>query len=241
MAYLNYCPLDIQLEILKYNPCFRRLNKLFHVEGKQIFDQMYSNLPISKQEYKKYIKTIKDDYYIPAIVYNNMSVNIMSINIMYNDTIDSSYNIKYYPEAINPKFYISSIKMVKNSTLKALTNSYNIYDTITSLMILDKRGNVITEKYIDEFLDNICRKDIINKDNQDIDIYLNLIFTYNYMKSNANMLMCKNIEISESYNVSFKGGSAININTFQESISVLLHEIEELKIIVKTQLLQLFQ
>src|ERR1044072_9543286 len=47
-------PLEIQLIILSYNPCFIRLNKYYRINGLNMFIEHYSNLPVSYNEVINY-------------------------------------------------------------------------------------------------------------------------------------------------------------------------------------------
>jgi hypothetical protein len=94
MYQFKTLPLEIQLEILKYQPNFRRVNKLYYVKGKQIFEKFYLNIPISKKEYLQTIKECNNT----TIIYNNMSISICNNphfwkEKMINDDIPMIYKV----------------------------------------------------------------------------------------------------------------------------------------------------
>ena len=60
----NNLPLETQLEILKYNPSSRRLTKKHHIEGKNIFNQMYCDKKISHIEFVNYIQENQPDNFV---------------------------------------------------------------------------------------------------------------------------------------------------------------------------------
>lgn len=101
----NYFPLDVQLEILKYNSQFRTLNKTYHKEGLTIFKETYGNDPVSINEY---IKNINENPSCVFLWYNhNFSIKI--IHKLNNVNIVNEYNIMFNPQAIDPGHFNNNV------------------------------------------------------------------------------------------------------------------------------------
>src|SRR5687767_604377 len=100
-------PIEMMIEILKYKPFFRRINKLFYIQGEHQFKKLYGSLPIGKNEFIKYQTHFKgtvftlDDYTLVA-----------SYLRLHHD----GYAIGLYhePKSISALFYCKSIHFYKN-------------------------------------------------------------------------------------------------------------------------------
>ena len=141
MNFVHF-PLDIQIEILKYNPLFRGVNKTFYDQGYYMFKTLYSNLPITKKEYLNYIQLNK----YTCCYRSNLSDMIMITNI------EGTYCCSTYYSLVNGKYNSLSTSTSRSVYLLIMYNDY-IFDIETTFNIYQlrnlpaKRSDII-KKYL---------------------------------------------------------------------------------------------
>ena len=94
----NHLPLDMQIEIVKYNSNFRRINKTFYQEGYHMFKIMYADLPITLDEFLTFFKVNKNEKVCIYIEINDILfikyIKYISFDNLY--LIQTYYIQKYY-------------------------------------------------------------------------------------------------------------------------------------------------
>ena len=71
----NELPLEMQSNILRFNPNMRKINKIFYEDTKQYYYDTYCQLPISQNEFMKYInKHLPDQFAIFSFQEENFKV-----------------------------------------------------------------------------------------------------------------------------------------------------------------------
>lgn len=219
MAF-NGLPFEMQLEIVKYNENFRRINTTFYNKGYMIFKECYMNKPITMNEFSKYYFNSNDGTPIIIYSYNNLDVTIY---VMRSQCCIETFTIQYNPESVKPEFYIAQIciyqkkklygiKQLKQELLKI--KNYQ-FDAITSLMLLEKRGNIIDQKYINQYIDSIYQ----TKYDNDVSCLINKIVTDIYMKNQIELLSDKYPTFDLSLKLSFRNLKAIHTDKFNECIA----------------------
>lgn len=174
----NYFPLDIQLEILKHNHRFRRLNKTYYYEGFRVFKETYGNYSISLNEFIKNIDTENIIYFWHE--HNFHVKKIVKINDIYHVY---NYDIIYNPRAIDPGHFNNNVMLTSNSRIFYGTDLYKFlmyeqrhfnifYDIDTTFNILQKRNLGYTKS-----IDLITHVDCNDFDNMYIKI-CNFIYLY---------------------------------------------------------------
>ncbi len=145
----NDFPLDIQLEILKYKPFFRRINKQYYKEGELLFMQLYGALPISKNEFIKYQR------HFDGMVFNTNKLIASYLSYGKYNTFQS--NIALSPSYIKSNFYCTAIELNilkfgnnKYYNVKSLNNIHWSRDTLIydlkSTMAIMKNRNISIDK-----------------------------------------------------------------------------------------------
>ncbi len=221
----NSLPFEMQLEIVKYNENFRRINTTFYTKGYLIFKEWYMNNPITMNEFSNYYFNSNDKSPIIIYDYNNLDVTIYVVQQVFTSQYYfNTYTIKYNPECIKPEFYISNIciytsnyymyntKQLKQELLKI--KNYQ-FDAITSLMLLEQRGNIINQKYINQYIDSIYPMIYDN----DASLLINKIVTDIYMKNQIELLGNKYPTFDLALQLSFKNLKAVHTNKFNEYIA----------------------
>lgn len=138
MDFLNL-PFDMQLEILKYNPTFRGINKQYYHDGYHVYIQYYKNKKITFNEILNYRK----NYYIYAF---NENV-VYYITPKENSYIVHKMLLKSEPQGIDPNFYSTNLTLedfmgtyyathvYKNMIYRLKAPCYIDQDTINNMMI----------------------------------------------------------------------------------------------------------
>lgn len=137
-------PIELQIEILKYSPFLRCLNKQFYKEGKYMFNLYYGNIPISKNEFIKY-----QTHFFGTIFYENNHELLASY--LRQGQEGCGIKLHHNPFSINPLFYCNAITYYKNyphpcyhrytdlqKNLKYQRE--NFYDFTSTFHILEQRG-----------------------------------------------------------------------------------------------------
>lgn len=178
--YFKKLPLDIQLEILKYNPNYILLNKLYYTKGYHLYKELYMNAPITMNEFINYYMKTKKRYYT---IYCHEDFDIcIYILVKLDKHVITRYNVN-----IDDRLYYTHIsklnkidhEILDNDTLSSKLLKFKNYQFDTPLIfdILLSRGNIVTKKYISNYIDNIW---IIPYQNN-INIILNKIIEYIYL------------------------------------------------------------
>lgn len=102
----NYFPLDIQIEILKHNNKFRRLNKTYYHEGFRAFKETYEHYPISLNEY---IKNINEETFI--FFWHEHNFQIKKIHKIDDRYHISNYDLIFNPRVIDPGHFNNNVKL----------------------------------------------------------------------------------------------------------------------------------
>ena len=120
--YFTHFPLDIQIEILKYNPLFRGVNKTFYDQGYHMFKMLYSNLPITQKEYINYAQIDQDIW-----IYN---ANLSEIKIITKFKHDC-YRTRSYAIRVGNYYHLSTgfhkTFTIPNDYLFDIETTFNIY------------------------------------------------------------------------------------------------------------------
>lgn len=178
--YFKKLPLDIQFEILKYNPKYIMLNKLYYTKGYHLYKELYMNAPIIMNEFINYYMNTKKRYYI---IYCHEEFDIyIYILIKLDKHVITKYNVN-----INDRLYYTHISKLNNTNQEILDDdalsskllkfkNYK-FDTPLIFDILLSRGNIVSKKYISNYMDNIWSIPY----QKHINIILNKIIEYIYL------------------------------------------------------------
>ncbi len=150
MDFLNL-PFDMQLEILKYNPRFRGINKKFYNNGYHVYIEYYKNKKITFNEILNY----KERYYLYS--FNNNV--IYYINPIKNGSVVYRYLLKSYPQGIDPNFYSTNLTLEHD--IDSFYNTHNYKNMIYRLkspcyIDMNTKNNMMVKR-------NIPKKDITYK------------------------------------------------------------------------------
>ena len=145
MAF-NGLPFEMQLEIVKYNENFRRINTTFYNKGYMIFKECYMNKPITMNEFSKYYFNSNDGTPIIIYSYNNLDVTIY---VMRSQCCIETFTIQYNPESVKPEFYIAQICIYQKRYWRpgeenppGLQHAGNWYKTIKTRIIENKKLSI---------------------------------------------------------------------------------------------------
>ena len=161
--YFNYFLLDIQLEILKYNPSFRRVNKTFHTEGFYLFKKQYSNTPISIHEVIKN----KSDFCI--FIWDHHNFIMKRISVGENLYRNSHHYPKFEPNGIDPNYYTNNLTLFHrntlHNTLNDLISDINSYKKYTIFYDLKTTLNVLNQRNLGVFnKSDVLERDMFTED-----------------------------------------------------------------------------
>ncbi len=222
----NAFPVDIQIEILKYNLKFRGVNKTIHREGLTAFNELYLDLPLTMNEF------INDYFYnnnynnVMIYTQNDLDVNLYII-LKYNGNYFYiyHYDVKYNPFMFKPSFYVSSIELrqLNSLTINAkelcliLHNLKNYeFDFLTSLTLIKNRGvkDSFLTAQLNKKLEPVNESMIldINKLLYQFVQYFNLSFTESILTSKP-----QNTDLTMA--VSFREYKAVHSEKFKECIN----------------------
>ncbi len=159
---------DIQIEIFKYKPFFRRINKTFYHQGKHAFNQLYGLLPISTNEF------IKHQTHFHGTIFKQNDYLLEAIYLRNNNKCELRMLLNNNPVSISSRFYCSGLNISKNpnihfqydnydrmvKNMKSLSNRYNpskiIYDLQSTIQILKNRQCLsINQQLINHYLDSL--------------------------------------------------------------------------------------
>lgn len=164
--------------------------------------------------------------------YNNLDVTIYVIR--QNNLSNYYYNtIQYNPESVKRDFYIAqictshfdmfyTINQLKNELWKI--KNYQ-FDAITSLILLEQRGNIIDQKYINQYIDSIYPM----TNDSDVSCIINKIVTDIYMKNQIELLSDKYPTFDLSLKLSFRNLKAIHTDKFNEYMDSFTNHEENVK------------
>jgi hypothetical protein len=196
----NYFPFELQIDILKYIPCFRRLNKSFYCHGYQAFKEMYEDLPISLNEIINYKQNLC------IYICLNYNFEVMIINYKNNMYYTKRCELMYNPNSISPNYYNYNIYLLDHHGIiydedyikwfiyRILNNNQLFLDVETTFNILRKRNFPIEKNYnyirpamndsdFDVLYYKICHLIfLLNHDIINIKLYLNKYFKFKFGK-----------------------------------------------------------
>lgn len=181
MEQFSQLPIEIQTQVLKEYPNFRRINKEQYKE-KYLFDEIYCNLDISVNEFKKYLNTDVESFIIYTI--KDEICDIYSCNKIYNQ-----YELFQYTFFID---YEDIDEYIINND-KAVIQSYEGWDDII--------GHVLTLDNI--YYDIKTVKNIVSQRNCNIQNYT-FDYCFNYIKNIMLLPTGDGGDIGHLYNKLFK-------------------------------------
>jgi hypothetical protein len=174
----NTLPLDLQSNILKYNPYARSLNKTYTNMNQQLFYEQQCDLPISKHEFVSYINQYSPKKFA-IFVDEGLKFNIYMFNCYYLNY----HNIKEYIVDIYSFtwdngiiFYYNCKSGSVNQLLNTLSYSSSFIDLILSKNILEQRPcQSYNPNYIQNYLTKHFNK-IINEPDDLWELFKNKLY-----------------------------------------------------------------
>lgn len=157
-------PIELQIEILKYLPFFRRINKEFYKQGEYVFKQLYGDLPISKNEFIKY------QTHFSGTIFSHHD-HILYANYLRPNNDAYCIKLHHNPYYIDPRYYCKSITYYKGFPCPV----YHNYALLQKNLKYQKKIFYDFKSTFDILEQRQCFKiDYVFKKN-----YLDLLFTSN--------------------------------------------------------------
>lgn len=174
----NSLPKELQIRLLNTSPLFPRINKNIYESGEQSFRDTYCNLPISTNEFRKYVAR-KDVDSFATFVVNDL---IVDVNIFYK--IEDYYDVRQY-SLLQDNIDVGEYSLIHDGgmqriydvedILEEILNEEHIYYDVKSVnQIIAKRGYDITNNN-----DVIVRKGCNNSKDYTLNYVKNIVFNLN--------------------------------------------------------------
>ena len=229
----NMLPMDIQIEILKYTPNFRRLNKTFHRDGLHLFNQFYLTLPFSMNEFIN--DYFYNNQYDPVMIYTLDAIDL-NFYVIYKYNPNQYFLSRYelvYSNGFSPYFYISNM-ILKKYDQKVDTNQlcdilhrleHYHFDIIKTKTLWHRRG--------------VCKHDIVlTPYTNDLEQFLSELIHYFNLTFADSVLTSENYDIRLDLRMSFTQCKAVQAEKFNECITYYKKLNADLQQKVKTYLQQ---
>lgn len=190
-------PIEIQIEIFKYKPFFRRINKEFYYHGRNVFNQLYSHLPISKYEFMRY------QTHFHGTIFKHMDYDLAAIYLRNDDKNELRLELNHNPRSISSRHYCKHIcvsimdssgqydnynRMVKNFPYVRVPLLYDLQSTIQ--IIKNRQCLIIDQQFIKYYLDSLFISNGSDFDN------LNTKLQYIFYLAPPEDLLTLNIQIN---------------------------------------------
>lgn len=229
----NKLPLEIQSDVLQYNPYMRSLNKTFNESTKQYYYNNYCQLPISKKEFIKYVNLYHPSQF--ALFFNeDEDYKILVFTLSRNDFYElDTFTITIDPIDIDEYKIIYKYGQYYIQQFNNIISTFNHYFAhdiyydlnLTKNIISERRCDQLNDHYISNYITNELNKHIyIKKYESDYKHIMNLLTNIVYMTMNLEFGFHPNtIEI-----IFDSMGNAIDGDDFDTTVDLLKKEYNQL-------------